>query len=193
MPSTTMLSRLLATKALVVIALAAGTTGGVALAATSSTSQSSQQSTSTSSVPDASNDVSATASAEPTPTVAPTTKANGVGPVNAKGTPHPSVRGLCQARAAGATSNGGKAALNPAFQATAGEDCAALVLPTSHGKAHATLTATPTAEPTVTADPTPTTAPVTTTSAAKNNSDSHRQSGLHSNSGAQTGGSNISD
>jgi hypothetical protein len=186
MPSSTMLSRLLATKALVVIALTAGTTGGVALAATSTTGDQPERSTSTSSTRDASDDVStdtATATAEATPTLAPTPDANGVGPVNAKGTPNPSVRGLCQARAAGATSNGGKAALNPAFQATAADDCAALVLPTSRGKAHATATATPTA------DPTPTSAPVAPTSDAKGNSASHRQSELHSNAGAHTGGS----
>ncbi len=150
-----LLSKLLATKALVAVAVTLGASGGVALATTSTAagahSATAPSVTAAPTTPPASDGLDASAVPTTDPAAADL----------ATPAPHPSLLGLCRAWAAGATDNRGHAATNPAFSA----------LVTAAGGPDAVTgfcaqLATQTAAVRPTDPPTPTTAPVATSAPA---------------------------
>ena len=132
--SRTLLSKLLAAKALAVVVLTASATGGVAFAASSSTAPEPAPSHSSSSDRPASfrGDTGRADPSESRSTPERPSGDKGVGPSDTAASPNPSEIGLCRARLAGATDNGGRAGENPAFQAT--EDCAGAPDPASSAR-----------------------------------------------------------
>jgi hypothetical protein len=137
------------------VAVAAGATGGVALAATSTpagahsvTAPSATAAATTRPASDAGSDASADSTTDPAA-------------ADPAASPHPSLLGLCRAWAAGATDNRGHAATNPAFSA--------LVTAAGGPDAVTGFCAQPAIQAAAVGPPdppTPTTAPVATTAPA---------------------------
>jgi hypothetical protein len=105
----TALSKILAAKALAAVVLLAGATGGVALAATVSDAPSSPATDESSEI------APSTATSAPSDDPESDTDETAAADADSDASSHPSIVGLCNAWAAGATDNPGAAADNPAY------------------------------------------------------------------------------